>query len=372
MSEYYFRTEDLSVGYNGKALIRDIAIRIRAGEILTLIGPNGSGKSTILKSITKHLAAIRGDSYIADASVKGMSYKELSRQVAVVLTERIKGELLTCRDVVATGRYPYTNTLGLLSREDQDKVTAAMERVHAAELADRDFTAISDGQRQRVLLARAICQEPRVLIMDEPTSFLDIRHKLDFLYLLRKLVLERQLAIVLSLHELELAQRFSDTVLCVRGGKVDRIGPPEEIFRGNYIAELYGVEHGSYNAELGCVETEAVQGTPRVFVVGGGGSGIPTYRLLQRRGIPFAAGVLPLSDADLPIAMALATEVVTDKAFEPVSAEAVSKALALAETCEKVVCAAEGFGTMTAENRRILDQAKEMGKLLPLEALNTL
>jgi iron complex transport system ATP-binding protein len=153
---------------------------------------------------------------------------------------------------------------------------------------------------------------------------------------------------------------------------VDRIGPPEEIFRGNYIAELYGVEHGSYNAELGCVETEAVKGAPRVFVVGGGGSGIPAYRLLQRRGVPFAAGVLPENDADLPIAKALATEVVTDKAFEPVSAEAVDRALALAESCEKVVCAAEHFGSMTTENRRILDRAKEKGNLLTEAELHTL
>ena len=138
MSEYYFRTSDLSVGYNGKTLIHDIDINIRAGEILTLIGPNGSGKSTILKSITKHLAVIRGDSYIADASVNSMTYKELSQKLAVVLTERIKGELLTCYDVVATGRYPYTNTLGILGPEDREKVYEAMRRVHADELAEKE------------------------------------------------------------------------------------------------------------------------------------------------------------------------------------------------------------------------------------------
>ena len=176
MENIFFRTSDLSVGYNGKALIHDIEISVSKGEILTLIGPNGSGKSTILKSITKHLETIKGDSFIADASIKGMSYKELSRMLAVVLTERIKGELLSCWDVVATGRYPYTNSLGLLSAEDREKVDAAMERVHTLELADRDFTAISDGQRQRVLLARAICQEPEIIVLDEPTSFLDIRH----------------------------------------------------------------------------------------------------------------------------------------------------------------------------------------------------
>ena len=160
MSEYYFRTSDLAVGYGGNALIHDINVSLKQGEILTLIGPNGSGKSTFLKSIAKLLATVNGDVFIADASLNSMSYKELSKKQAVVLTERIKGELLTCRDVVATGRYPYTNTLGLLSPEDNEKVDAAMERVHASDIADRAFDAISDGQRQRVLLARAICQEP--------------------------------------------------------------------------------------------------------------------------------------------------------------------------------------------------------------------
>ena len=372
MAEAILRSESLIVGYGGTPVISGIELGAEAGKILTLIGPNGAGKSTILKTLIKQLPPVSGTVYLNGKELSTLRPKDIALSVSAVLTGRPTPELMTCGDVVATGRYPYTGQLGILSQHDHEVAEEAMELVQVTELKDRDFNRISDGQRQRVLLARAICQEPRVLIMDEPTSFLDIRHKLDFLYLLRRLVLERQLAIVLSLHELELAQRFSDTVLCVRDGKVDRIGPPEEIFRGNYIAELYGVEHGSYNAELGCVETEAVPGQPRVFVIGGGGSGIPAYRLLQRRGIPFAAGVLPENDADLPIARALATEVVTDRAFEPVSREAADKALELAKNCEKVVCAAERFGSMTLENRRILDWAKEAGVLLPQEELHTL
>ena len=123
MKEIYFNTKDLAVGYKGKILIRDIDIQIKKGEILTLIGPNGSGKSTILKSITKHLTAIRGDTFIADASVAHMNYKELSKLVAVVLADRLRPELMTCRDVVSTGRYPYTGNLGILSEEDEEKVS---------------------------------------------------------------------------------------------------------------------------------------------------------------------------------------------------------------------------------------------------------
>lgn len=137
-----------------------------------------------------------------------MSNKEVSKKLAVVLTERMRPELMTCEDIVATGRYPYTGTLGILSASDKEKVRAAMETVHAWDLKDRDFTAISDGQRQRILLARAICQEPEIIVLDEPTSFLDIRHKLELLTILKKMVLENQLTVIMSLHELDLAQKI--------------------------------------------------------------------------------------------------------------------------------------------------------------------
>ena len=212
---YFFHTDQLTVGYEGKPLIREINIQLNKGEILTLIGPNGAGKSTILKSITRQLATISGTVYLEQQQMARMSNKEVSKKLAVVLTERMRPELMTCEDIVATGRYPYTGTLGILSASDKEKVRAAMETVHAWDLKDRDFTAISDGQRQRILLARAICQEPEIIVLDEPTSFLDIRHKLELLTILKKMVLENQLTVIMSLHELDLAQKISDKVICV-------------------------------------------------------------------------------------------------------------------------------------------------------------
>ena len=186
MGEYFVHSEQMTVGYDGKPLIRDIEIRLNRGEILTLIGPNGAGKSTILKSLTRQLKLVGGTVYLDQKLMSQMPGKEVAQKLAVVTTERIRPELMTCEDIVATGRYPYTGTLGILSEGDWKKVHKAMEMVHALDFKDRDFTEISDGQRQRILLARAICQEPEVIVLDEPTSFLDIRHKLELLSILKK------------------------------------------------------------------------------------------------------------------------------------------------------------------------------------------
>ena len=197
MSENFFEINKLSVGYNKKALIEDICFDIKRGEIVTLIGPNGAGKSTILKSITRQLEIINGNVVLDGGNLKDLSFKELAVKMAVVLTERIKTELMPCYDIVATGRYPYTGRLGILSYEDQEKVEAALAAVHATELGGRDFSAISDGQRQRVLLARAICQEPDAIILDEPTSFLDVKYKLELLSILRGMAKENNITVIM-------------------------------------------------------------------------------------------------------------------------------------------------------------------------------
>lgn len=357
-------TEGLAVGYGGKAVLRDVGIRVQPGEILTLIGPNGAGKSTVLKSISRQLAPLAGTVWLDGRPLASMRDDEAARELSVVMTDRIGTEWMTCWDVVSAGRYPYTGRLGILTAADRAKVSEAMELVQAGDLRDREFTRISDGQRQRVLLARAICQEPKVLVMDEPTSFLDIRHKLGLLSVLKGLVRERGLAVVLSLHELDLAQKISDTVLCIREGAVDRWGPPEEIFRGGYIEELYGVREGSYDALSGSLELGRPEGDPALFIVGGGGTGIPLYRRAQRLGIPFAAGPLCGNDLDVPVARALASELILERAFEPIGEETVGRALDVLGRCGGLICCRERFGTADAAAVRLVDRARETGKLL--------
>ena len=274
MADYYFQMQNMTVGYNGKPLIHDINIGIDQGEIVTLIGPNGSGKSTILKSITRQLKLIGGKVFFDNSFLQTLSYKELSTRMAVVLTERMKPELMTCHDIVATGRYPYTGRLGILTREDEEKVDKAMEAVHAQELGGRDFNAISDGQRQRILLARAICQEPDIIILDEPTSFLDVRHKLELLAILRRMAKENGITVIMSLHEIDLAQKISDKIICVKGETISHYGIPEEVFQEDIIRELYEIDNGFFDPTLGSIELPRPTGDPEVFVISGCGSGI--------------------------------------------------------------------------------------------------
>ncbi len=361
----YLYTDGLSVGYQGKALIRDIALSLRRGEIMTLIGPNGAGKSTILRSIIRQLRLIGGTVRLDGRDMAGMPEHEIATRLSVLMTDRVRPELMTCRDVVATGRYPYTGRLGVLRAADWDRVDEALALVHAAELANQDFCRVSDGQRQRVLLARALCQEPQAIVLDEPTSFLDIRHKLELLAILKDMVRERDLAVLMSLHELDLAQKISDQVVCVRGDRIDRCGPPEKIFTPDYIASLFGAARGSYNADFGCLELERVAGEPKVFVIGGGGSGIALYRQLQRRGVPFAAGVLHRGDLDYPVAAALGVKVVAAEPFAPISDAAFDEAAACIDACGHVLCPLTAFGPMNEKNRRLRDLAAARGFLDP-------
>lgn len=364
--KYYFKTEQMSVGYHGKPLIHNIEIGLNKGEILTLIGPNGSGKSTILKSIAKQLKLIGGAVYLDKKEMAQLSGTELSQKMAVVFTEKLKTELMTCEDVVATGRYPYTGHFGILSKEDYSVMEEAMELVHVAEIRNQDFTKISDGQRQRVMLARAICQEPEIIILDEPTSFLDVKYKLEFLSLLQELRIRKGLTVIMSLHELELAERVSDRIVCVNGEYVERFGKPEDIFQKGYIKSLFGIETGSFDEENGSVELEAARGKADIFVIAGGGSGRNTYRKLQREKKAFITGIIYENDLDFPTARALSTEVISVKAFEPVGKSALEQAKKGIDSCSKVICCRKKFGSLEIANKELLAYAGQNGKVVEI------
>ena len=240
-------TEKLNAGYSFD-LVKDICLEAKPGKIVTLIGPNGCGKTTLLKTLTGELKSRAGVIYIDGKDRNSLKADEVARTVSAVMTYRVRPELMTCREVVSVGRYPYTGRLGILSDEDRARVTEAMEWTDTAKIADALFVNISDGQRQRIMLSRAIAQEPEILLLDEPTSYLDISHKLDLLDKIRKLACERHIAVLMSLHELEIAMRISDIVVALGEGKVLRCGPPGEVMTETFIRKLYSL--GSHDISL--------------------------------------------------------------------------------------------------------------------------
>ncbi len=314
-----------------------------------------------MKTVANYLATIAGAVYIDGETVSKMPPSALSKKMSVVLTERLRTELMTCRDIVETGRYPYTGRLGILSEQDHAIVRESMELVNMWDLRDRDFMRISDGQRQRLMLARAICQDPDIILLDEPTSFLDIRYQVELLSILRALVKERNISVIMSLHELDMAQKVSDMVMCVHGETIFRYGTPEEIFTSELIEELYSLEDGSFNPVFGSVEMARPVGEPKTFVVAGGGSGAQVFRRLQKEGVPFAAGVLHQNDVDYSLACDLAAKVVDEKAFEPISDTSMAEAIEFVDRCDRLVCCVGEFGTGNARNAELVEHARAKG-----------
>ena len=247
----FCETNDLAIGYGKAPLAEAIAVGVPRGKILTLIGPNGAGKSTLLKTLAGQLAPVGGTVLLDGQDLTSYTGNARAQKLALMLPHTRRTELTTCFEFAAAGRIPYTGRLGILSDADRQQVHAALELVGAEHLADRDFNCISDGQRQRILLARAICQQPEIILLDEPTSFLDIKGKIELLTILQKLAHTQNLAVIVSLHELDMAQKISDAVVCVSPGSVSGVLTPEQAFAPENIRTLYRLSAEQYETLFG-------------------------------------------------------------------------------------------------------------------------
>ena len=249
--KYRCETKELAIGYGSAPLASGITLGAVPGQILALIGPNGAGKSTLLKTLAGQLAPLGGAVLLDGRSLTDYTGPARARKLALMLPHTRRTELTSCFEFAAAGRIPYTGRLGILSDADRQAVRDALELVGASPLAGRDFNCISDGQRQRVLLARAICQQPGVLLLDEPTSFLDVKGKIELLTILQKLAHEQGLAVIVSLHELDMAQKIADAVVCVFPHSVSGVLTPKEAFAPENIRALYSLTKEQYEAVFG-------------------------------------------------------------------------------------------------------------------------
>ncbi len=240
---------DVRAGYGKKTVVQGVSLDAGKGEIITLIGPNGGGKSTLIKSISGSLKLLGGTVFVGDEDINDLTAKEISRTMSVVTTERVKPILMTCRDVVMSGRLPFTGGLGLFGPEDEKETDRALELMNIKHLAEVPFSDMSDGQKQRTLIARAICQSPGYLVMDEPTSYMDIKHRLELMKVIRGLA-KTGITIIMSLHELELALEVSDRLLLVYDDGKTLVETPDDVLKKGLLKDLYKLDDAMYERVL--------------------------------------------------------------------------------------------------------------------------
>ncbi len=237
------RTRDLAVGYRTRrvrhAVLEHVNLAVRAGELVCLLGANGIGKSTLLRTLAKMQPALWGSVELGGADLRSITHAQLARRLGVVLTERVVVEALPVRRIVELGRYPYSGWFGRITERDRRVVDWAIDAVGAQHLAERDFCQLSDGERQRVMIARALAQEPVLLVLDEPTAFLDVPSRVELMGLLRQLTREGSLAVVVSTHDLELALRTADVVWLVMPGGNVMTGAPEDVVLAGGLGQAF-------------------------------------------------------------------------------------------------------------------------------------
>jgi iron complex transport system ATP-binding protein len=278
----------LTIGYRAArrrttVVAEDISVSLNGGELVCLLGPNGGGKSTLLRTVAGMQSPLGGEVRLDGENIHGMPARELSKRLSVVLTERIWADALSSYELVALGRYPYTNMAGALKERDHAMVWWALETVGAADFAQRSIGELSDGERQRVMVARALAQEPRVMVLDEITAFLDLPRRVEMMRLLREMAHTTGRSILLSTHDLDLALRSADRIWLLEKGRRLHIGAPEDLVLRNVFADAFAGEGLKFNRERGAFE---IGGPPRgeIDLIGDGEEAFWTARALEREG----------------------------------------------------------------------------------------
>ncbi|MFT3969780.1 MAG: ABC transporter ATP-binding protein [Micropruina sp.] len=242
MTEPVLHADRATLGYDGHVVFRELSVRIEPGSITTLIGPNGCGKSTLLKAFGRLLAPSGGQVRLEGAPIRTMSARAVARRLAILPQKPLTPAATTVRDLVMRGRHPHQTLLRPWSAADAAKVTEAIASTGMAELAERDVGSLSGGQLQRAWIALVLAQDAPVILLDEPTTFLDLSHQLEVLRLVRRINAERGSTIVMVLHDLSLAARYSDRLIVLHDGGVLADGAPWEVITPEVLATAFGLE----------------------------------------------------------------------------------------------------------------------------------
>ncbi len=243
------KVKDVEFGYQSVPVLKDVCFELAESEVLGIVGPNGAGKSTLIRCIDRILKPQKGSILLDERNIKEMRGMELAKKLGYIPQSGHQSFPATVFDVVLMGRRPH---IGWRSNEkDNEKVLDVLQMLKIEYLAMRDINEISGGQQQKVFIARALTQEPDVLLLDEPTSNLDIRHQLEVMDIIKNIVREKGISAIMAIHDLNLGSRYSDRIIMMNGGTIVSAGNPSSVLNAENIKQVYGVEAFVRN-ELGC------------------------------------------------------------------------------------------------------------------------
>ncbi|HWZ20181.1 MAG TPA: ABC transporter ATP-binding protein [Ktedonobacteraceae bacterium] len=322
----------VTFGYEHVPLLYDVQLQVSKGEMVGLLGPNGSGKTTLLRLVSGVLLPQQGKIVLDGRNLHDWGRRGIARNIAVVPQELHVPFAFTVEQMVSLGRTPYINWLGSRSNNDDNIVQDAMSATDVIPLARRIFNELSGGERQRVMVAMALAQQPKLLLLDEPTAHLDIKYQIEMLELVQRLNRERGMTVIAALHDLNLAARYFPRLVLFQRGVVADAGPAQ-VLEPHLLKRVYGIDvqvgilRGAEHLSVlppgvGVLEDKSEQvPQSKVFVMAGGGSGERLMRALADAHIPFIAGALNIGDSDHTLALRLANEVITEQPYSPISLE---------------------------------------------------
>ncbi|MGQ9657224.1 MAG: heme ABC transporter ATP-binding protein [Fimbriimonadales bacterium] len=366
------RAESITAGYRRTPVVFEASLQVARGQVVALLGPNGSGKTTLLRVLARTRAPFSGHLTLDGQPYDAYTPTAFAQRVAYAPQETPAEMGFSVAELVMMGRYPHQKGFWGTTQADRDAVQQAMALTQIQHLATRTISQLSGGERQRVNLARALAQQAQYLLLDEPTTHLDLRHQTHLMHTLHHYAHEQGIGVLIVLHDLNLASQYADHVALMQSGRIVAQGAPETVLQPALLETVY------HTPVL--VQTNPTTGKPLVFalapddapqvahdapmafVVAGGGAGAAVYYALLSAGWRVSTGVLNLLDTDEEAARALRLEHITEQPFSPISEEAYQRALQLMEAADALIIAETPFGRGNLRNLELAREAQAKDK----------
>jgi iron complex transport system ATP-binding protein len=355
--------EELHISYDGlQNILSHITFGVKKGTFIGVIGPNGSGKTTLLNALSRILTPSDGVIFVQGRELSSLSQRELARELGVVPQDTNIHFDFRVRDIVLMGRHPYIDRFSRESEEDYEIARRAMEMTRTIQFADRSILEISGGERQRVIIARALAQQPRVLLLDEPTSHLDISHQMEILGIIKGL--KHEVTVVAVFHDLNLASYYCDELILLDKGEIRYMGTPGEVLTREHIREIFRLEaivktnpltRKPYVMPIFEERREDPEGRT-IHIICGGGSGSDLMRLLHGRGYRLTTGVLCINDSDYETARDLHISCICEPPFATITPASLALLEEYLARADLVILTEMPVGPGNMENIRILER----------------